>query len=247
MGRHLRILAVVLVGAALLQVAPAKSEAASGDWEYVNGDDGVKVWRKEVPGSSLMSFKGKTTVKVPIGKIIQVFAYDRFQKEWVDRYAASKDLMKITPYERIFWIRFGLPWPITDRDYVIRTKAVPNPKTRTVDAYLKSVKHRAKPEEGGCCVRGMAYGTKYKFRALPDDRTEMMVEVHTDPRGMLPAWLVNIIQKKWPSKTLNGLYMRAARSDIPIYKGFEDWHTPYKPPMLAAPAPTPAPTPAIAP
>lgn len=238
MGRHLRILAVVLVGAALLQVAPAKSEAASGDWEYVNGDDGVKVWRKEVPGSSLMSFKGKTTVKVPIGKIIQVFAYDRFQKEWVDRYAASKDLMKITPYERIFWIRFGLPWPITDRDYVIRTKAVPNPKTRTVDAYLKSVKHRAKPEEGGCCVRGMAYGTKYKFRALPDDRTEMMVEVHTDPRGLLPSWLVNMIQKDWPRKTLLDLSRRAARSDIESYPGLEDWHTPYVAPVApAAPAP----------
>lgn len=233
--------AALVVGLMADQLAATPADAATGKWEYVSGDKGVKVWRKEVPGSPLMSFKGKTTVKVAIGKIIQVFAYDRYQKDWVDRWAASKDLLAITPTERIFWIRFGLPWPIDDRDYVIKTKAVPNPKTRTVVAYLKSVKHGAKPEKGGCCVRGLALGTKYRFKALPDGRTQMIVEVHTDPRGMLPNWLVNMIQKDWPRKTLLDLKKRAAKSDIKSYPGMEDWHTPYKPPPPPAPAAPAAP------
>ena len=248
MWNQIRLFAAIVVGVGLTLASPMPAHGASGKWEYVSGDDGVKVWRKEVEGSSLMSFKGLTTVKVPIGKIIQVFAFDRFQKEWVDRWADSKDLMKITPYERIFWIRFGLPWPIDDRDYVIRTNAVPDAKTRTVNAYLKSVKHSAKPEKGGCCVRGMAFGTKYRFRALPDDRTEMLVEVNTDPRGLLPSWLVNMIQKDWPRKTLLDLSRRASKPDIESYPGMEDWHMPYQPPAAEPAAPTPpaqsgAPTP----
>ena len=235
--------------AALLVVglAPTEAAAGSGSWEFVDKVEGVKTWRKEAKGSNVFAFRGEVVRDVHIGKVLKAFATSAYHKDWVDRWDASKDLKKIGPYERIFWIRFDLPWPVSDRDYVIHTKAVPDEKKRVVVARLKSVRHPAKPKEGGCCVRGDAFGTHYRFTALPDGKTKMMVEVHTDPRGMLPAWLVNIIQKKWPSKTLNGLYMRAARSDIPIYKGFEDWHTPYKPPMLAAPAPTPAPTPAIAP
>ena len=233
------LVAACLICLAAVTTAPGAAEGASGKWEYVNGDKGVKVWSKEVPGSPLMSFKGKTTVKLHIGRIIQVFAYNRYQKDWVDRWANSVDLMKITPYERIFWIRFGLPWPIDDRDYVLHTKATLDPPNRTVKVLIKSVKHARKPEQGGCCVRGKAIGTRYRFKALPDGSTEMMVEVHTDPRGMLPTWLVNMIQKDWPRKTLLDLKERASKADIKSYPSLEDWHTPYQPPA-AAPAPAPA-------
>ncbi len=237
-----RILILALAIAVLMPVlAPAAAQAADGKWEYVDRFNGVKVWRMSRKGSPVMAFRGEVIKSIHIGKILTTFATSKYHRDWVDRWDNSRDLKKIAKYERIFWIRFDLPWPVSDRDYVIHTKVTPDAKKRVVVANLKSVKHSAKPEKGGCCVRGLAFGTHYRFTALPGGKTKLRVEVHTNPRGMLPAWLVNLIQKKWPSKTLNGLARRAAKSNIAIYKGFEDWHTPYKAPP--PPAPVAAPTP----
>lgn len=232
--------------AATLVVGLGPDTAHAGSWEFVDTFDGVKVWRKAAAGSNVFAFRGEVVKSIHIGKILTTFATSRYHKDWVDRWDSSRDLKQIAATERVFWIRFDLPWPVSDRDYVLHTKATPDEKTRVVTARLKSVQHPAKPAKGGCCVRGDAFGTRYTFTALADNKTKMTVEVHTDPRGMLPAWLVNIIQKKWPSKTLNGLAARAARSDIAVYKGYEDWHSPYRPPMVAAPAaaaPVTVPTP----
>ena len=235
-----RILILLLAAAMLAPVLlPRDASAADGKWEYVDRFDGVKVWRMSRAGSNVMAFRGVVVKPIHIGRVLTTFATSKYHKDWVDRWDNSRDLKKIASYERVFWIRFDLPWPVSDRDYVIHTKATPNEKKRQVIARLKSVNHPAKPTKGGCCVRRMAFGTQYRITALPGGKTRMMVEVHTDPRGMLPSWLVNMIQKKWPSKTLNGLARRAGKSDIGVYKGFEDWHTPYKapPPLVAAPAP----------
>ena len=49
-------------------------------------------------------------------------------------------------------------------------------------------------------------GNRLKAVFLADGkRTEMVVTIHTDPMGMMPVWLVNMIQKSWPVKTLNGI------------------------------------------
>ena len=64
-----------------------------------------------------------------------------------------------------------------------------------------------------CCVRAEVKGTYYNFTALSAKRTKLEVEVHTDPKGLLPNWLVNLIQKKWPSKTLSGLIRHARKGN----------------------------------
>jgi hypothetical protein len=92
-------------------------------------------------------------------------------------------------------------------------------------------------------VRAQACGTYYKFEAFRGKtKTKLTVEVHTDPKGMLPSWLVNAIQKGWPSKTLNGLVKRARKVNK-IADGYAKWHDELPPPP---PPPPPAP-PEVAP
>lgn len=141
--------------------------------------------------------------------------------------------------ELVYWIRFDLPFPVSDRDYVLHAKAAAQPKKRVFTARLHSVRHKRAPPRSDA-VRGIVERTYYRFEALPGQaRTKLTVEVHTDPRGMLPAWLVNLIQKKWPAKTLLGLVKVARQPSTRPHPAYLDWHTPYR-----APPPTPAPSPA---
>jgi hypothetical protein len=244
-----RLFPLLLAALIAASAVAAPSMAGAAGWEVVGNTDNVKVSRKQVEGSSKLAFRGETIAKVHIGRIVNVFADFTQRRFWVDRWKEDRELENRGPLERIFWIRFGLPFPVSDRDYILHVKAEPNEAARTVTARINSVTHRKKGEDD-CCVRGLVVSTYYRFEALAGERTKLTVEVHTDPRGMLPSWVVNLIQKKWPVKTLNGLVAAALRPTITVRPEYQSWHEPrvVPPPPPAVPVePVPAPVAPAAP
>lgn len=198
----------------------------SGKWEYIGTTDNVKVSRMQVPGSEVFAFRGEIVADIHIGKIIRVFIDSKQRKYWVDRYAEHKTLERTDRMEK-YWIKFKLPFPVSDRDYVLQTDVEIDEAKKIVTANVRSIVDPRKPEDS-CCVRAEAYSTYYRFESLPGEhgkeKTRMIVEVHTDPKGMLPNWLVNRIQKDWPSKTLGGLLRRAQREGQTPLPKLASWH-----------------------
>ena len=168
----------------------------------------MKVSRKTVEGSSLFAFRGVTEADIALDVLIATFTDPKQRRHWVNRYEEHVTIKK-TKLSETYWIHFGLPPLVSDRDYVLKSDAKIDKKAGVIEVRIKSVTHDKYPPD--CCVRAEVKGTYYKFTALSATRTKLEVEVHTDPKGMLPSWLVNIIQKKWPSKTLSGLIKRAKK------------------------------------
>ncbi|MEC9465818.1 MAG: START domain-containing protein [Myxococcota bacterium] len=219
-----RFLAVAFT-AISLTASPA---IAADSWEVISTDENFVTKRKHVEGSSIFAFRGETVADVSIGRILSVFTDSERRKDWVDRFYSTNDLKKMGEFERTYYIRFGLPFPIEDRDYVLHAKSTIDEESRVVTAHIQSVEDETKPIDD-CCVRAQAYGTFYRFEAIPgENKTKVEVEVHTNPKGMLPSWLVNLIQKNWPRKTLNGL-IREARMESKDHQRFVAWHTPALP------------------
>src|SRR5687768_7163970 len=92
-------------------VALAKDKQKAPEWEFVSDEENVRVFRKEVPGSDVVAFKGVTTTNVSIGKLLAVFKDPNQRQHWVDRYKEHKTFERGTDNE-LYWIHFKLPWPI---------------------------------------------------------------------------------------------------------------------------------------
>lgn len=240
------VLLARLLTLAALAAAPSVVHADTQDgWEYLRTDNGVVVYRKNVEGSDIVAFKGVAYADLPIGKILATFQNPDERKFWVDRYAEHKTYEKAENSET-YWIHFSLPPLVSDRDYVLRAEGKALPDKRTYTTTIKSVERADNPEDD-CCVRAQVYGTYYEFVALPGEKkTKLTVEVHTDPKGSLPTWLVNLIQKSWPAKTLNGLINQAKVSPRSALPEYATWHdkvaalektdVPAQPPAGAEPA-----------
>lgn len=184
-----------------------------GKWETISTADGFTTERKHVVGSNIFAFRGETIADVSISKILKVFLDPTTRSKWVNMYENDKEL-KADGDERTYWIRFDTPFPTSDRDYVLHAKGHADHAKRVYTTLIESVTHPEYPENGGCCVRGYAYGTFYRFEAIPgENKTKVKVEVHTDPMGWIPAWLTNMIQKKWPKRTLMSLVREAKKVD----------------------------------
>ena len=197
---------LALVSLALL--VSGLTDAVAKGWEDVGTYDDVKVSRKSVEGSPLLAFRGVTEVDLPLDIIIGTFTDPKQRRYWVDRYKEHVTIKK-TEVSETYWIHFKLPPLVSNRDYVLKSDATIDKDKGTIEVKIKSVKHDKYPPD--CCVRAEVKGTYYKFTALSAKRTKLEVEVHTDPKGLLPNWLVNLIQKKWPSKTLSGLIKHARK------------------------------------
>lgn len=210
---------VVLLAFSLL--ALDSSVAHADEWEDMGVQDGVRVSRMQVEGSSVMAFRGEIVTETHIANIAQVFLDPTLRGTWVDRYH-SHGTMERTDRHELYWIRFALPVGISDRDYLLRADLEVDESRKDFIARVNSVEDGRHGEQR-CCVRAETE-TFYHFRALPNGRTRMIVEVHTDPKGLIPNWLVNRIQRDWPSKTLTNLIARARQSDVRPHPDYANWH-----------------------
>ena len=54
-------------------------------------------------------------------------------------------------------------------------------------------------------------------------KTKIEVEVITDPKGLIPTWIINMVQKSWPVKSIGNLVKRASQPDIKRSADIESW------------------------
>ena len=102
------------------------SFAVGQDWEKIDEEKGVKIYQKEIPGSSVLAFRGVAIVEASLAKIYYVLQDYKHEKEWVDMLDKNVILKNFSKDERIQYQSFDLPWPISDRDFVYHATSTLN-------------------------------------------------------------------------------------------------------------------------
>lgn len=199
--------------------APAQQRSVAAKpqpaWVFANEKDGIKSWKREVPGSNVIALHGEGVVAAPIAKVVSVLLDHTRAPEWVDSLELVKLIRKIGPAEFIEYNRIGTPPLIMkDRDFVCRVKMTFDAKAQTFLMTMDPAVDRAMPETD--CVRGELHGF-WKFRALDNGRkTFVATEMHGDPKGSVPKFLVNWFQSGWAHSTLKSLREQVAKKDVKI-------------------------------
>ena len=209
---------------AVAGLAHAGKTDADG-WEQIADKDGVKVFRRSVAGSPLKSMKGIGTVDAPPATVALVLLDDDRAPEWVDSLAESRVVKVNSPYDYIEYNHIAMPAFIRDREFVTHvTMGVERDKQQ---AYIKSepaddgaVAHRAK------IIRGTLSGF-YELKAIDGGKhTLLTIELHSDPKGWIPAWVVNLFQKDWARETIGGIRKQVKKGDLkppaPFQKFLDD-------------------------
>jgi hypothetical protein len=71
-------------------------------------------------------------------------------------------------------------------------------------------------------VRGEILAGTFRARAVDAAHTALVAEIHCDPRGGIPAWVVNAFQKSWPRHTFEGIRRQVAKPDVAMPDAFKD-------------------------
>jgi hypothetical protein len=195
-------------------------------WDFQGEDEGIKTWRSQVEGSPLVAWKGEAIIDAPIGKVAQVLSDTTRKTEWVHKASAAENIRLISPLERIEYNRTETPPVIMkDRDFVFHAWTEMDRPKKEMRIFFLSVEDPSKPELPKY-VRGRLIKSRYVLTQEEGGaKTKIVVEIHLDPMGSVPKWIVNLFQKSWPYRTLSGIRNQVTKADVPEHKavkGFFD-------------------------
>jgi hypothetical protein len=190
-------------------------------WELVKREKDLVLYQKEVPGSDVVAFRGEGTLEAPIARVASVLLDGARAPEWVGNLVESRLLRRVSPFEFVEYDHIGTPFVMKDRDFVARAKMEVDAKNRMLTLDYKSVEDPAAPTTS--YVRGDLIRSQFQLTSLEDgSKTQLIAELHADPKGSVPKWIVNFFQRSWPSDTFRGIQNQLRKPDIQVPATFAD-------------------------
>ncbi len=222
------------MGALLLSLIVGLGSASAGPWEQTRKEDGITVFKRELPGTDLISFKGVGVINAPVDLVLSVILDPEQGREWMKNVRMRKVLKTLDwPTEYIEYNHVGMPWPADDRDFVNHVRVTVNPKTFEAKVLYSPTKMRVGSRGP---LRGDLSGSYYILRPIDGGRrTRAIGVVVGDPKGVIPDFVVNFYQRNWPYDTLMALrrQVKKPKARVPTHLAplFMGLHPPSPPPL----------------
>ncbi len=176
--------------------------ADGSGWELKKEEKGVKVYTQKVAGSNLKEFRGVASVKASIDSIIKLFEDTAHGCEWSYKCKEFKELKVKNPDEKFFYFRQELSWPVHDRDIVDYRIRKQDPNTKVLTYRISETSEDLYPEQKDV-VRMPYLRILWQFTPKAGGTVEIDYQIHADPGGKVPKWLVNRLSMDIPIHTLN--------------------------------------------
>jgi hypothetical protein len=176
----------------------------------------VSAWSP--PDRPIPLLRGVTRIEATPYEIMAVIQDVERHPEWMHNCSEARLLKRESDGVAYMYTRNDLPWPVADRDAVLRREIVevtPGRELRTTAVSSDAV---ALPEVAGVVRMPHLIGS-YRLIASGDGITRVEHEIDIDPGGRLPKWVVARTTRDIPLYTLRNLRERVAAT-----RGqYDDW------------------------
>jgi len=175
------------------------SDATSCDeeWDLRVDRDGVRVWRRHVPGSPFDEIRGNAILQCPPAQVLALLrrADEETIREYNPMYDSGYDLQQLDANTKVSYGAVRAIFPFKPRDTVTRValRELPPPLGGTA-LLLRAVSHPDMPPRSthvrAKILRGMHYVQPVMQRPSV---TNFTFTQQVNAGGVLPAWLMNTL------------------------------------------------------
>lgn len=172
-------------------------------WELVKEDNGIRVFTRSEPGSSLKSFRGEKIIQASFDKICAVLDNPYDTSWWGD---GISDI-RVLAYEPLkfarYYMVYQLPWPMSDRDLVVETAVSQDAVTGERRFITRSLADQL-PEKSGR-VRMKDYRQSWTVQPMKEGKVRVVLEGSFNPGGNIPSSAYNLVVERTPVKSIRSL------------------------------------------
>lgn len=178
----------------------------SSEWKHIkrsgSRDNEINVYSKEVLNSQLPEFKATAVIAAETEEILVVYRAPNSVADWLLMCTESEKLADLPDGDGYYvYLYFDLPWPLTDRDAIVRVEKVEKDGTVTITGTGES---NYIPEKKGA-IRMPKISNKWQI--IPENAVDKFVsfQAHVELAGRIPNWAVEIVTTKIPVHTLRNI------------------------------------------
>src|SRR5690349_20803482 len=185
---------------------------AGQSWELKDEEEGIKVYTRDVENSDIKAVKVECTIEATLSQLTAVLLDIPASDEWIYATKFCRVQKTISPQELIYHSEIDVPWPASNRDFIVRVKLEQDSITKKLTVDGENLPHYIKEQED--VVRIMH--TKSNWTVTPRNKyLDIVFTLHVHPGGSIPPWLINLFATRGPLETFRNL-----RSQInkPEYK-----------------------------
>jgi ribosome-associated toxin RatA of RatAB toxin-antitoxin module len=169
-------------------------------WDLAKKQNGITVYTRSVKGSNFKEYKAIAHIKASLSSLVAIVEDISAYPSWIHTCKEGKLLKRLNEKETYNYTINDAPWPVRDRDAAVHNKISQNPEDRVVTIEIKGIPDYI-PEKTGL-QRVKKIDGSWRFTPLGNDTVEVVYQVHSEPGGNLPSWLVNSVVVDQPFYTL---------------------------------------------
>ena len=173
-------------------VRASESSNAPGAWVEEASGDYYTVHARSIPNQIVREIKVEVQLNVPIEAMLTVLGDVETFPDWVPRLTKANWVMQPDPMGISYvYIATKVPWPVKNRDMVIRTQISHDSTKREI--YMLSDSAAEKLPITAGYVRIPTSRTLWTIRQIDSGSIEAVLTSHVDPGGQVPKWLANLV------------------------------------------------------
>ena len=192
--------------AAFLSASAVRADDA---WQPLVTQDGVSVEERSSPGRALPELRATVEIDAGIFEVLAVITDVPRQTQWMHDCEESRLIRRDSVDVSLIYNRTGAPWPVSDRDAVLRTETTLLAPAQHAAVRFANVTDSAAPPVDGVVRMPRLVGA-YDLVSVSPTRTRVTYLLDIDPGGSLPTWAVTRTTRDTPLHTLLGLRSQVA-------------------------------------
>lgn len=176
---------------------------AQSDWALRTDKEGIKVYTRNLDNTPYKAVKTVCTIDASLSRLTAVLLDIPNCADWVYSTKSCKVLRQNSPLDLFYHSEVAIPWPVSNRDFIVRLVVTQDEKTKAVTV-LGENQPSYLPENKNVVRIQQSY-SKWLITPLQNGKVQIEYVLQVDPGGSVPAWLINMFATKGPFETFQKL------------------------------------------
>lgn len=194
------------------------SFANSSSWQYVADYEGVKLYSMDHGENGLLPFKATRLSKYSVDHFVKLLVDYEHKSQWAPKLKETKLHKELGDNKYIFSEFYSTPWPFYDREFLLQGNIFRKGKSVVFEG-VQLEKNDLKDEEHVLAnVRALVVTLTPQGNG-----TFIEFEFIGDMGGVIPHFVSNIIQKKWPVRFIQAMEKTIESGNIRETKAYNSF------------------------
>lgn len=176
----------------------------SQDWEMVKETSEMEVYVRNAGDSKLKEVKIKSSISCPMSELVMALEDVESHKDWVKSTIDSRYVEKTDAANFYYYISTDMPYPVKDRDVVIKYNRSQDANTKVVTNSYEGVADKMEVQKK--FIRIPFFEAGYTLVPSEGGKIDLEYLFKVDVGGTMPKWIVNMALTKGPVDTIESLF-----------------------------------------